>query len=133
MKLPVSGRGRTIRGRNRSADSGGGCRVAEDQSSADPENDPGRPDPCGQDRPRMARGPDLFAGVPGSAYGRHTVNKDGQEDQLNMSSMLARLPDTIYFDEYPIGLPAAFKYSSCFEGSSLKTTRFSLVAKLNFK
>lgn len=87
MKLSVSEPGRTIRGRDRSADSGGGCRAAEDQPSANSKNDPGRPDPSSQDWARMACGPDLFAGVPGSAYGRHTVNKDGQEDQLNMSSM----------------------------------------------
>ena len=75
------------RGCDRSADGGGGGRVAEDQSSADLKNDPGQPDPSGQDRPRMARGPDLFAGVPGSAYGRHAINKGGQKDHLNMSSI----------------------------------------------
>ena len=79
MKVLVSGPGRMIRGRDRSSDSGGGCRAAEDQSSADPEDDPGRPDPCGQDRPRMARGSSVSAGVSGSAYGRHVVDKDGQK------------------------------------------------------
>ena len=68
-----------IRGRDRSSDSGGGCRAAEDQPSANSKNDPEWPDPGSQDWARMARGPDLFAGVPGSAYGRHAVNNGGQK------------------------------------------------------
>ena len=56
-----------IRGHDRSADGRRGRRAAEDQPSADPKDDSGRPDPGSQEWPGMACGPGLFTGVSGSA------------------------------------------------------------------